>query len=216
MKSLKGKTFRLPAAFFGTLLAAFAGFGGAALAQNQQNQQNQPPEGWFKACTKQEDVDVCNVQFLQRANSGQLLTSVNLIQVSGKVNRRVLQVAVPTGRLIPPGIGLQIDDGTAQKIEFAICLPDRCVAEAQLTDEVVNSFKRGSKLTLTSVNFQNQPNPIDVTLQGFTSAFDGEPMQQSDLDERQKKLEEFVSKNNEEFTERLKEAQDRAKDGGEQ
>lgn len=207
MKSLKGKTFRLPAAFFGALIATVASTGGAALAQNQ------PPEGWFKACTKQEDVDVCNVQFLERASSGQLLTSVNLIQVSGKVNRRVLQIAVPTGRLIPPGIGLQIDNGSTQKIEYAICLPDRCVAEAQLTDEIVSSLKRGSKLTLTSVNFQNQPNPIDVTLQGFTNAFDGEPLQQSDLDERQKKLEEFVSKNNKEFSERLKEAQERAKSG---
>ncbi len=187
-----------------------AGYANTAFAQQQQQQQ-EPPQGWFKACTKQEDVDVCNVQFLLRANSGQLLTSVNLIEVKGKINRRVLQVAVPTGRLIPPGVGLQIDGGQTRKIEYAICVPDRCVAEAPLTDEVVASLKRGSELTLTSVNFQNQPNPMKVTLQGFTGAFDGEPLQQADLDERQKKLEEFVSKNNQEFAEKLKQAQEQAK-----
>jgi len=202
MMSLRAKAYGL-AAVVGML--AGIGYANTALAQQQ------PPDGWFKACTKQEDIDVCNVQYLLRADSGQLLTSVNLIEVKGKVNRRVLQIAVPTGRLIPPGVGLQIDTGTTQKIDYAICVPDRCVAEAQLTDEIVNSFKRGSELTLTSVNFQNQPNPMKVTLKGFTGAFDGEPLQQADLDERQKKLEEFVSKNNQEFAEKLKHAQEQAK-----
>ncbi|WP_028032953.1 invasion associated locus B family protein [Chelativorans sp. J32] len=202
MMSLRAKAYGL-AAVVGML--AGIGYANTALAQQQ------PPDGWFKACTKQEDIDVCNVQYLLRADSGQLLTSVNLIEVKGKVNRRVLQIAVPTGRLIPPGVGLQIDTGTTQKIDYAICVPDRCVAEAQLTDEIVNSFKRGSELTLTSVNFQNQPNPMKVTLKGFTGAFDGEPLQQADLDERQKKLEEFVSKNNQEFAEKLKQAQEQAK-----
>ena len=205
MMSLKARASRLAGAFLGALGVAAIGYGSTAHAQQE------PPQGWFKACTKQEDVDVCNVQFLLRANTGQLLTSVNLIEIEGKVNRRVLQIAVPTGRLIPPGIGLQVDGGNTQKIDYAICVPDRCVAEAQLTDALVSSFKRGSELTLTSVNFQNQPNPVKVTLQGFTDAYDGEPLQQSDLDERQKKLEEFVSKNNEEFVEKLKAAQERAK-----
>uniref|UniRef100_Q11HN2 Invasion associated locus B n=2 Tax=Phyllobacteriaceae TaxID=69277 RepID=Q11HN2_CHESB len=200
--SLRAKAYGL-AAMIGVL--AGAGFTNTALAQQE------PPQGWFKACTKQEDIDVCNVQFLLRADSGQLLTSVNLIEVKGKVNRRVLQIAVPTGRLIPPGVGLQIDGGQTQKIDYAICVPDRCVAEAQLTDQIVASFKKGSELTLTSVNFQNQPNPMKVTLKGFTGAFDGEPLQQADLDERQKKLEEFVSKNNQEFAEKLKQAQEQAK-----
>lgn len=201
MMSLKAKAFGLAA-----LAGAVMGAGGTAHAQN-----NEPPQGWFKACTKQEDVDVCNVQFLLRADNGQLLTSVNLIEVKGKINRRVLQIAVPTGRLIPPGVGLQIDGGQTQKIDYAICVPDRCVAEAQLTDQIVTSFKKGSELTLTSVNFQNQPNPMKVTLQGFTGAYDGPPLQQADLDERQKKLEEFVNKNNQEFAEKLKRAQEQAK-----
>ncbi len=205
--SQNAKAYRLPAALLGALCAAAIGYSNTAHAQ----QQEEPPQGWFKACTKQEDVDVCNVQYLRRADTGQLLTAVNLIQVEGKINRRVLQIAVPTGRLVPPGIGLQIDGGATQKIEYAICVPDRCVAEAPLTDEIVASFKRGSELTLTSVNFQNQPNPVTVTLQGFTNAYDGEPLQQSDLNERQKKLEEFVSKNNQEFAEKLKQAQEQAK-----
>ncbi len=174
-------------------------------------QQPQVPNGWFKACTKQEEVDICNVQNIVVADSGQLVTGVSLIELKGKINRKVFQVTVPTGRLVPPGIGLQIDGGKTQKLDYVICFPDRCVAEVPLSDQLVGSFKKGSDLTLTSVNFQNQPNPVKVSLKGFTGAYDGPAMQQSDIEDRQKKLQEFVSKNNEDFAKKLKEEQDKAK-----
>lgn len=156
-------------------------------------------------------MDICNVQNVLVAETGQMITGVSLIEVKGKVNRKVFQITVPTGRMVPPGIGLQIDGGQTQKIDYAICLPDRCIAEAPLTDQLVASFKRGSELTLTSVNFQNQPNPIKMSLSGFTNAYDGDPLPQSDIEDRQKKLQDFVNKNNEEFTEKLREAQEKAK-----
>jgi invasion protein IalB len=120
---------------------------------------------------------------------------------------------VPSGRLVPPGIGLQIDGSKAQKLDYVICFPDRCVAEVPLTDELVGVLKKGQELTLTSVNFQNQPNPIKVSLKGFTGAFDGAPLQQSDIEDRQKKLQDFVAKNNQDFAKKLKEEQDKAKAG---
>lgn len=185
----------------------------ATLPASAQAPNAGPPQGWFKACSKQQDVDVCNVQNIMVSDNGQLLTGVSLIEIKGKVNRRALQVSVPTGRLMPPGIGMQIDGGQASKIDYMLCLPDRCIAEAPLNDDLVNRFKRGSQLTLTSVNFQNQQSPIQVTLQGFTGAYDGPPLNQSDVEDRQKQLEDFVSRNNEEFARRLKEEQDRAKAG---
>ncbi|HVW54836.1 MAG TPA: invasion associated locus B family protein [Rhizobiaceae bacterium] len=184
-----------------------------AQAQEQEQQQQKIPQGWFKACSKQQDVDICNVQNITLADTGQLITGVSLIEIKGKVNRRVFQVAVPTGRMVPPGIGLQIDGGKTQKIDYMICFPDRCVAETPLTDALVASLKKGSKLTLTSINFQNQPNPIDIKLTGFTGAYDGPPLQQSDLAEREKKLKEFVAKNNSDFAKKLKEEQAKAKAG---
>lgn len=202
-----------------TRLTVLAGAATAFLAANvipasaQQAQQPQIPRGWFKACSKQEDVDICNVQNIILADSGQLITGVSLIEIKGKVNRKVFQITVPTGRLMKPGVGVQVDGGKAQKVDYAVCLPDRCVAEVPLTDPLIASFKKGGELTLTSVNFQNQPNPIKVSLQGFTDAFDGAPLQQSDIEDRQKKLQEFVSKNNEDFAKKLKEEQEKAKAG---
>jgi invasion protein IalB len=183
---------------------------GSTLAASAQ-QQPQMPRGWFKVCSKQEDVDICNVQNIVVAESGQLLIGLSLIDLKGKVNRRVFQVTVPSGRMLPPGIGMQIDGGQTRKLDYTICLPDRCIGEVPLTDELVSSFKKGQGLTLTSINFQNQPNPMQVSLAGFTAAFDGPPMKQSDVEERQRQLEEFVNKNNEEFQRKLKEEQEKAK-----
>jgi len=183
----------------------------AAPAAAQQQQPPQAPEGWFKACSKQQEVDICNVQNILMAQTGQMVTAVSLIELKGKVNRKVFQVSVPSGRLVPPGIGLQIDGGKAQKLDYVICFPDRCVAEAPLNDQLVATFKKGQELTLTSVNFQNQPNPIKVSLKGFTGAYDGPPLQQSDMEDRQKKLQDFVAKNNQDFAKKLKDEQDKAK-----
>jgi invasion protein IalB len=189
--------------------ATFASIATAPAAQAQQA--DQPPQGWFKVCSKQEDNDICNVQNIRTANTGQLLTAVNLIKISGKVNRAIFQIAVPTGRVIPAGIGLQIDGGQARKIDYAICLPDRCIAEAPLSDELIASLKKGGELKLTSVNFQNQPNPISISLGGFTAAFDGEPLQQSEVESRQQELQQAIEKRREDFQKKLKEEQEKAK-----
>jgi invasion protein IalB len=206
MTSLNRNAYRLS-----VMAAGVAGVLGAGVPA--ASAQQQLPQGWFKACTKQEDVDICNVQNIIMAETGQMITGISLIELKGKVNRRVFQVSVPSGRMVPPGIGLQIDGGKTQKLDYVICFPDRCVAEAQLSDQLVASFKKGSELTLTSVNFQNQPNPIKVSLQGFTGAYDGPALQQSDIEDRQKKLQEFVNKNNEDFAKKLKEEQEKAKAG---
>jgi invasion protein IalB len=208
-------TRRATSSFSLTFLAAgISGFLAAGMTPaGAQQAPQQIPQGWFKVCSKQEDVDICNVQNIRLAETGQMITGISLIEVKGKVNRKVFQVSVPTGRMLPPGIGVQVDGGQAQKLDYIICLPDRCVAETALTDQLVASFKKGTELTLTSVNFQNQPNPIKVSLSGFTAAYDGPPLQQSDLEERQKKLQEYVTKNNEDFAKKLKEEQEKAKAG---
>ncbi|SOE18819.1 invasion protein IalB [Hoeflea halophila] len=168
-------------------------------------------QGWYKTCTKQEDNDVCIVQNLVTAPTGQLLTAVGLITVTGKVNRQLMQVTVPTARLIQPGINLQVDGGQAQRLEYAICMPETCVAETLLTDAMINSFKKGGELVLTSVNFQRTPNPLKISLEGFTQAFDGDPIAQSELQERQRLLQEEMAKKAEEARKKLEDAQAAAK-----
>ena len=195
-----------------SVAAAFAGsIAGVVPAVAQDQQPPAPPRGWFKVCAKQEDNDICNTQNIVTADSGQLLTAVSLIEVKGKVNKKIFQVSVPTGRLIPAGVGMQIGQAKPAKVEYAICFPDRCIAESALSNDLIAALKKGSELTLTSVNFQNKPNPIKISLQGFADALDGEGLKQSDLEAQNKKLEEAINKKKEDFAKKLKEEQDKAK-----
>ena len=81
MNGLTGRAASLSALVVGaaTLLSA-----GALPAMAQQ----QVPDGWFKACTKQEEVDICNVQNIVVADSGQLVTGVSLIELKGKIKEQ--------------------------------------------------------------------------------------------------------------------------------
>jgi len=194
-----------------TLSAAVMSVGVAAAFMPATATAQGANQGWYKTCTKQEDNDVCIVQNLVTAPTGQLLTAVGLITVTGKVNRKLMQVTVPTARLIQPGINLQVDGGQAQRLEYAICMPETCVAEALLTDAMVNSFKKGGELVLTSVNYQRTPNPLKISLEGFTQAYDGDPIAQSELQERQRLLQEEMAKKAEEARKKLEDAQAAAK-----
>ncbi len=168
---------------------------------------------WFKTCAKQEESDVCVVQNQLVAANGQLITAVGLITVEGKVNRKLLQVTVPSARLIPPGVMMQIDGGKGTKLDYAVCLPDRCTAEIPLTDAIIDSLKKGNEVVFTSINFRRAPNPIKIPLTGFTGAFEGEAMSQSQAEERQRLLQEAMQKKQEERNKAITDAQNAAKQG---
>jgi invasion protein IalB len=180
---------------------------GYASAQQAQ----QTPQGWFKICDKQEDSNVCSVRNVQTANTGQLITAVALVVVTGKINRKFMQVSVPPARLIPPGVLMQVDGSKGTKLEYGVCMPDLCIAEMPLTDAIISNMKKGHEVVFTSVNFQRMPNPIKMSLEGFTGVFDGPAMEQSKLVERQKLLQEEMQKKAEEARKKLEDAQNAAK-----
>jgi invasion protein IalB len=177
--------------------------------------QAQRPDGWFKVCAKQENNDICNTQFQSVASTGQVLTAISLIDVKGEVNRRVFQITVPSGRLIPAGIKLRVDDKQETTLPYLYCFPQSCIAEVKLDDELVKILKAGGKLTVTSTNVQQRPNPIEVSLNGFTAAYDGPAIKQEELANRQRELQEELRKKAEEARKKLQEAQDAAKSGTE-
>ncbi|QPB21373.1 invasion associated locus B family protein [Rhizobium sp. 007] len=195
------------AAAFGAASAPVSSFAQDAPAQAA----GAPRLGWYKTCSKQEDNDICVVQNLILANGGQLVTAVGLISISGKVNRKILQVSVPTARLIPPGIMMQVDNNKGQKLDYAVCLPDKCTAEIPLTDAMIAGLKKGSDVIFTSINFRRAPNPIKISLEGFTGAYDGEAVSPNKLAESQKSLQDSMQKKAEEARKKLEDAQNAAK-----
>ncbi len=184
---------------------------GQAQAANAAQAQAIPAE-WFKVCSTQGENEICNTQYTMIADTRQLITAVNLINVKGKVNQKVIQAVVPTGRVIPAGVQMKVDDEKPQTLNYSVCFADRCIAEAELTDALVASMKRGKQMTVTSINFQRQANPIPISLSGFTQAFDGAPKAEPELAQRQKELNEALQKQADERRKKFEDAQKAAKD----
>jgi invasion protein IalB len=185
----------------------------ALLAAPAGAQEQPPANGWFKLCSKQEDNEICNVQFQAVASNGQVVTAVSLAEVKGKINRRVFQITVPTGRLIQAGIKVKVDENKEVALPYAFCFPQNCMAEVALDDNLVTLLKGGKAMTITSTNFQNKPNPVEVSLNGFTGVYEGPPLKRDELEARQRQLQEELRKKAEEQRKKLQEEQDKAKAG---
>lgn len=194
------------------LLAFGFGFAlSAGLTVSSAQTQQAAPQGWFKVCSKQESNEICNTQIRSLASTGQIITAISLIQVKGATNRSLFQITVPSGRLIPAGIKLSIDGNQNTSLPYLYCFPQRCIAEVNLDNKLVGFLKAGGSIKVTSTNFQNKENPIDLTLQGFTAAFDGPPLQQDQLADQNRKLQDELRKKAEEARAKLQAAQEAAK-----
>ena len=191
------------AAFVSVMLSA--SFSYAQQKQQQQQPQQKPPAepvgkstGWFKTCDEREGNKVCNVQLRVVAQNGANITTMNLVEITGAQERRVFQIIVPTGRSLPQGIQIRVDGKRATAIPYLYCRPQGCTAEVKLDDGLVNVFKAGGALEVTTINFQGQENPVPVTLKGFTAAYDGPPRKRETATDRQKSLAEQLQKKAEE------------------
>lgn len=83
-------------------------------------------------------------------------------------------VVSPLGTLLPEGVRIQIDSGEARQYPFAWCSQVGCFSRFALAQTSIDAMKRGraGKVTLVSVGAPDQPVVLDLSLSGFTAAYD--------------------------------------------
>ncbi|WP_273718327.1 MULTISPECIES: invasion associated locus B family protein [Bartonella] len=168
-------------------------------------------QGWYKVCSKQHDVDICNTMNTVLSNTGQPLTAFNLVEIKGKQNEKRIGIQVPTGRFLPEGVHIQIGDGFSKKIPYIICNGPSCIANDVLDDKLIAAMKSGTKMVVTTVNFRGSANPIEFSLNGFTTAYTGPGMEEKDFQQEQIKLQQAIQSNQKEIEERMRAEQEKAK-----
>jgi len=199
------KTFTAASVIAGAA-ALFVAFHAPASAQSGM-------QGWYKVCSKQQDIDVCNTMNNVVSDTGQYLTMVNLIEVTGKQNQKRIGIQVPTGRLIPEGVKVKVDNGKEKVIPYMICNGPTCIANDAFDDTLINTMKKGTTLTISSVNFQGTPNPIEISLKGFSQAFSGPGMREQDFQAEQEKLQKAVQAKQQEIENKMRAEQEKARGG---
>ena len=82
-------------------------------------------------------------------------------------------VVTPLGTLLPAGIGLGVDGAEIGDYGFTFCSQVGCFARFGLSGEVVDRLKRGltARLELVSIAAPEQPVTLDLSLTGFTAAY---------------------------------------------
>lgn len=106
-----------------------------------------------------------------RENVG--LTVIVLKTADGQA--RIMRVLAPLGVLLPSGLGLKIDATDLGRAGFVRCLPNGCVAEVILEDELLGQLSSGETATFIIFQTPEEGIGIPISLAGFTSGYGALP-----------------------------------------
>lgn len=128
---------------------------------------------WEKICVS--STGNCAINYLARDSDDSPVAEIKIEKLtSGGEAKAGATVITPLGTLLTKGIRLQVDGGRALQYPFSWCTRQGCFARFGLTEESVSALKRGAIATISLYAFSNQNEPIvlNVSLVGFTAAFD--------------------------------------------
>lgn len=131
---------------------------------------------WRKICLKGSDAKtVCRTTSEGTWDTGQMAVRVDLIESPGGSSR--LQIFVPVGLYLQPGVKVTIDQGTPIQIPYSWCLTNICVAGAPASPELIQAMEAGLKLTLEVVNSRILTVATSLPLDQFAAARKAPPTQ---------------------------------------
>ncbi len=87
--------------------------------------------------------------------------------------RRVLRVFAPLGVLLPPGLGLKIDNKDVGHAPFVRCNAFACYAQVVVEDPLVEQLKNGRTAVFIIFQSEEAGIGIPISLAGFGQALNG-------------------------------------------
>ncbi len=88
---------------------------------------------------------------------------------------RLMRVLAPLGVLLPSGLGLKIDKADVGRAGFVRCLPNGCVAEVVMDDNLVKQLRSGQQATFIIFQTPEEGIGIPLGLKGFGEGYDKLP-----------------------------------------
>jgi invasion protein IalB len=182
-----------------------------AAAQQQPAQPAQPApqvqlmySPWVKLCQKGPDTnnkEVCIVTKDGRLEDGRPVAIVQLFEPEGA--DKILRVTVPLGMQLQHGTRVIIDQNQPMQSPYKICFPVGCMSDYPVTDDLINSLKKGQAIRVQAINMQGTPIDLPMPLNDFAKAYDGPPTDLKVFEEQQRKLQQELAKKAEEARQKL-------------
>ena len=88
---------------------------------------------------------------------------------------RLMRVLAPLGVLLPSGLGLKIDKTDVGRAGFVRCLPNGCVAEVQMDENLMKQMRSGQAATFIIFQTPEEGIGIPMSLKGFGEGYDKLP-----------------------------------------
>jgi len=106
-----------------------------------------------------------------RSNAG--LTVIILKTADQK--SKLMRVVAPLGVLLPSGLGLKIDQADIGRAGFVRCLPNGCIAEVIMDDELIKKLRSGKSATFIIFQTPEEGIGFPMSLAGFGEGYDKLP-----------------------------------------
>ena len=106
-----------------------------------------------------------------RSNAG--LTVIVLKTADQK--SKLMRVVAPLGVLLPSGLGLKIDKTDVGRAGFVRCLPNGCVAEVVMDENLMKQLRTGQSATFIIFQTPEEGIGFPMSLKGFGEGFDKLP-----------------------------------------
>ncbi len=175
-----------------------------------QGDQAIPPliySNWTKICGKGPEASaktVCQTGKDGRLESGMPVVAAVIIEMEGEA-KKVLQVTLPPGVLLPRGTRVVIDRDEPSAIigSFLVCANGGCIAQLEATADTVAKLKKGQNLYVQAYNMAQNVMTLSLPLADFAKAYDGPPTDPKELEEKNKKLQDELQKRANEARQKL-------------
>jgi invasion protein IalB len=132
---------------------------------------------WQKICFKPGGAKmVCRTTINGTFETGQIAVRVYVTEREGDSSAR-LQLFLPVGLYMPPGVKLTIDKGTAHKIPFTWCLTNTCIAGDAAKPALLRELEAGKNLTVEVVDTNLLAVTTSLPLNQFAAVRKGAPAQ---------------------------------------
>lgn len=129
-------------------------------------------DDWFKVCPEQESAGLCRVMQTMEMQTEQ--GSVRLLQTvlaPTADNKMIMEMTLPLGLDMRPGIVIQIGDLPEFKQSYLTCAQSGCLVITELTEERLSALKKSmqAKVGFKSLN-SDQTIVLELSLKGISKA----------------------------------------------
>ncbi len=166
---------------------------------------------WTKVCgdDQQQHKQTCYTTRDFGLQADQPILALAVYDPKGS-DQKIVRLLLPPGLMLKPGFRFAVDKGPTESGAFQICFPNGCFAEAQIKTALVDTMKKGEKLTVVVKNQVNNEVTFSLPLAGFGKAYDGPAIDPKVLEEQQKKLQEELQKKAEEERKKMESSKSQA------